>query len=214
MPEAEKLEEQNIEQADPWLNAENAEEAASEEIRLNDESAEPEKEEKKKSFFSKKQGDQGAKEIKKLTDELETLKKSLDENRDKYLRLAADFENYKRRATKENEAKYLDSRADTVKQLLPIIDNFERAMKIEVPEDAKAYTSGYEMIYTLFQELLKNYNVEEIPALGEPFDINLHHAVMHVEDESLGESVVAEVFEKGYKMGDRVLRYSMVKVAN
>lgn len=168
-------------------------------------------EEEKKSFASKKQKMNAEK---KLNAEIEELKKASDEMKDKYLRLAADFDNFKKRSAKENETKYLDSRADTIKQFIPIIDNFERALKLEIPEEAKAYADGVKMIYDMFVKILTDNGVTEIDALNQPFDPEKHFAVMHVEDENFGENTVCEVFEKGYQMDGRILRYSMVKVAN
>lgn len=144
----------------------------------------------------------------------EALEKEISETKDKYIRLAADFDNYKKRTLKENETRYLDSKADAIKQFLPIVDNFERSFKLDVPEDAKAYADGVKMIYDMLLKILKDNGVEEIEALNQTFDPEKHFAVMHVEDENFGDNTVCEVFEKGYKMGDRILRYSMVKVAN
>lgn len=145
---------------------------------------------------------------------IEALENQLSEAKDKYIRLAADFDNFKKRAAKESETKYLDSKADALKQFLPIVDNFERAVKLSVPEDAKTYADGINMILGMFLKILKDNNVEEIDALNQTFDPEKHFAVMHVDDENFGPNTVCEVFEKGYKMGDRILRYSMVKVAN
>lgn len=167
--------------------------------------------EKKKSFFSKKQENA---EYKKTLEELESLKQANEELKDRYMRLAAEYENYKRRTLKEMETKYVDVKGDTIKNVLPILDNFERALKIAIPEGCETYSAGIRMIYEQLLGMLASQNVEEIPSLGETFDPLLHYAVMHIEDESLGENTVAEVFEKGYRMGDKVLRYSMVKVAN
>ena len=167
--------------------------------------------EKKKSFFSKKQENT---EHKKALEELEALKNANDELKERYMRLAAEYENYKKRTLKELETKYVDVKGDTLKNVLPILDNFERALKTAIPEGCETYSEGIKMIYEQLLGMLAAQNVEEIPALGETFDPQLHYAVMHIEDESLGENTVAEVFEKGYRMGEKVLRYSMVKVAN
>lgn len=179
---------------------------------------EPEGGNSKKSFYSKKHGDKHSKEKEaaaKLEAELEASKATEQELRDRYIRLSADFDNFRKRSQKENEAKYLDAKADTLKQFLPVVDSFERAAAAE-PEDgeAKALTEGYRLIYSQLTEILRKNGVEEIKALGEQFNPNLHYAVMHVDDESLGQNTVCEVFEKGYKMGDRILRFSTVKVAN
>lgn len=167
--------------------------------------------EKKKGFFA---GKQSSNETKKLTEEVEKLTKANEELKDHYMRIAAEYENYKRRTSKEMEAKYADAKCDTLRKLLPVIDNFDRAMSIEVPAECEAYGQGIKMIYDKLIETFTSMGVEEIKAVGETFDPELHYAVMHTDDESMGENVVAEVFEKGYKVGDKVLRYSMVKVAN
>ncbi len=166
------------------------------------------------SFFSKKRQKDQPKREKELETELENLKSELSDEKSRYFRLLADFDNFKKRTAKDNEKRYLDAKADTLKKILPVIDNFERALKTEVPEEAKQYTAGYEMIYGILMKILEENGVEEIKALGETFDPQLHNAVMHVEDDQLGPNVIAEVFEKGYRMGDRILRYSIVKVAN
>ena len=167
---------------------------------------------KKRSFFSKKSKE--SKTEKKLLDQIDAQKKEIDEIRDRYLRVSADFDNFRKRTAKENETRYLDIKADVLKDFLPVIDNFERARVHEEDGASAKYSEGYGLIYTMLIDILEKNGVEEIDAQGQPFDPNLHNAVMHVDDESLGEGVVAEVFQKGYRMGDRVLRYSMVKVAN
>lgn len=189
-------------------SGENAEAGAGEEKKPDGDRSGPEK---KKSFFSKKQENT---EHKKTLEELEALKKANEALQDRYMRLAAEYENYKRRTAKEMETKYVDVKGDTLKNVLPILDNFERALKTEVPVGCEAYSTGIQLIYNQLLAMLAAQQVEEIPSLGETFDPQLHHAVMHIEDENLGENTVAEVFEKGYRMGDKVLRYSMVKVAN
>lgn len=165
---------------------------------------EPAKDEKKKSFIGKKK--EAAHES-KTAEENEALKNENAELKDKYLRLMAEFDNYKKRTAKENETRYLDSRADTIKKFLPVIDSFERAL-------AQEETEGLKLIYEKFLAILADSNVEVIAETGVPFNPNVHNAVMHVDDESFGENTVCEVFEKGYRMGDRILRYAMVKVAN
>ena len=168
--------------------------------------------EKKKNFISKTNKEN--KNEKKLFEQIDEQKKTIDELKDRYLRVSADFDNFRKRTAKENETRYLDIKADVLKDFLPVIDNFERARTHGGDEDARKYTEGYELIYTMLMDILNKNGVEEIDALGKQFDPNLHNAVMHVDDETLGEGIVAEVFQKGYRMGDRVLRYSMVKVAN
>ena len=146
-----------------------------------------------------------------LLEELETLKKNLSDQEDKYLRLAAEYDN-RRRSQKEKESAWADSKAETAAAFLPVYDNLERALKQETADEA--FKKGVEMTMTQLKEILAKLGIEEIPALGETFDPNLHNAVMHIEDDAYGEGVVVEEFEKGFCIGDRVLRYSVVKVAN
>lgn len=176
-----------------------------------EDNAAEEKKSSKKSFFA---GKQSSSEVKKLKDENEALKKAGDELKESYMRMAAEYENYKRRTAKEMEMRYTDAKADTIKKLLPVVDSYERALQIEIPAECTAYAEGIKMIYDKLIETLSSMGVEEIKAKGEIFDPNYHYAVMHADDDSVGENVIVEVFEKGYKIGDKVLRYSMVKVAN
>ena len=142
--------------------------------------------------------------IKKQTNQVETLK-------DRLLRLTAEYENYRKRTTKEKEGIYTDACADVLKEVLPTLDNLERAYAADGSvEDLK---KGIEMTMKGLQSSFEKLGVEEIP-VDEGFDPNLHQAVMHVEDENLDKNVVAEVFMKGYKKGDKVIRHTVVKVAN
>ena len=147
-----------------------------------------------------------------LLRELEVLKDQNAQQEDKYLRLAAEYDNYRRRTTKEKESIWNDAKADAALAFLPVYDNLERALKQETADEA--YKKGVEMTMTQLRSVLEKLGITEIPALGQPFDPTLHNAVMHVEDESLGENTVAEVFQAGFKLGDKVIRFSMVKVAN
>lgn len=154
----------------------------------------------------------GEGEIDPLLAELEALKDQAAHQEDKYLRLAAEYDNYRRRTTKEKESIWNDAKADAASAFLPVYDNLERALKQETADEA--YKKGVEMTMTQLRSVLEKLGITEIPALGQPFDPTLHNAVMHVEDESLGENTVAEVFQAGFKLGDKVIRFSMVKVAN
>ena len=140
------------------------------------------------------------------------MKSNLAEQEDKFLRLAAEYDNYRKRSQKEKESAWADARAETVLAFLPVYDNLERALKQETADDA--YKKGVEMTMTGLKEILSKQGVEEIPALGETFDPNLHNAVMHTQDESQGENVITQVFQKGFRMGERVIRFAMVQVAN
>lgn len=171
--------------------------------------AETEEKAEGKGFFAKKKANA---EIKKLTAAVEEKENQIAELRDKYTRLAAEYDNYKRRTLKELDARYSDAKFDVLKSILPVIDNFERALATFADDDPQK--QGVAMIYEQFKSILTANGVYEIEALGVEFDPNVHNAVMHVEDPELGENIIAEVFEKGYKTDDKVLRYSMVKVAN
>ena len=132
--------------------------------------------------------------------------------KDKYLRLAAEYDNFRKRSAKEREMTYSNARTDVISKLLPVYDNLERALKMECADES--FYKGVEMIMTQLTETLNDMGVEEIPAIGQPFDPNRHNAVMSVEDPELGENVVAEEYQKGFTLGDRVIRFSTVVVAN
>lgn len=140
------------------------------------------------------------------------LQKELDEVKDKLLRTLAEYDNFRKRSQKEKEAIYPDAVCKTVEKFLPVIDTFERALATET-SDAE-FKKGVEMIYTMMQTTLTSLGVEEIKAEGEVFNPDLHNAVMHTEDDSVGENVITAVLQKGYKLGDKVVRYAMVSVAN
>ena len=164
--------------------------------------AEEKKSEKKEKKFGKKKDEEQLKA-------LESEKAALN---DKYLRLAAEYENFRRRSQKEKDALYGDIKADTVAKFLPVYDNLERALK-QGTED-EAYRKGVEMIMTQFTSTLEKLGVTPIECLGEKFDPALHNAVMHVDDEEKGENEIVEVFQKGFMLGEKVIRFAMVKVAN
>lgn len=142
----------------------------------------------------------------------EAVQAATREQEDKYLRLLAEYDNYRKRSQKEKENAWTTAKAETIKELLPVYDNLERALKQETADEA--YAKGVQMTMTQLKTVLEKLGVEEIPAQGETFDPNVHNAVMHMEDESLGENTVAEVFQTGFKMGDKIIRHAMVKVAN
>jgi len=148
--------------------------------------------------------------------ELEQLEAKVKEWEEKYLRLYAEYDNFKKRSQREKDARYADAVADVVTEFLPVADNLERAVAIHVEsEEAKSVLEGVNLVKKQMEETLSKLEVSEIKALGEEFDPNLHNAVMHVEDETAADNVVVEEFMKGYRYkNDRVIRYSMVKVAN
>ena len=131
---------------------------------------------------------------------------------DTYLRLAAEFDNFRKRTAKEKDQSYGNGKADAIVKLLPIYDNLERALN-QPTEDA-AYKKGVEMTMTELVKIFTGLGVEIFGAPGEPFDPAIHNAVMHIEDESLGENVIAQVFQKGFRLGDKVVRFAMVQAAN
>lgn len=147
-----------------------------------------------------------------LLAELEAMKNELSEKEEKYLRLAAEYDNYRKRSAKEKESIWTDAKGDTAAAFLPVYDNLERALK--QPCTDEAYAKGVDMIMTELKKILEKLGITEIPALGEPFDPAFHNAVMHVEDEDVGESMITEVFQTGFLNGEKVLRFAMVKVAN
>jgi len=147
-----------------------------------------------------------------LLTELEELKDQVARQEDKYLRLAAEYDNYRKRTAKEKESLWADVKADTAASFLPVYDNLERALRQETTDEA--YKKGVEMTMNQLREVLSKLGITEIPALGEVFDPNLHNAVMHIEDENFGENTVAEVFQAGFQCGEKVIRFAMVKVAN
>ena len=141
-----------------------------------------------------------------------SAEQQLAAEKDKYLRLLAEYDNFRRRSAKERESLYTDVRGDTLKKFLPVYDSLHRALT-QTPED-DASRKGLEMIMQQYESALEQLGVKPIEAVGKIFDANFHNAVMHIEDEAYGESEIVEEFEKGFAIGDKVLRYSVVKVAN
>lgn len=153
-----------------------------------------------------------ADEKKEEISEEDKLKAELADSKDKYLRLMAEYDNFRKRSAKERLEVTDTAKGNTISELLPVFDNFERAMATDTED--KVYQQGVEMIFKQFGDALKKLGVEIIDPMGETFDPNVANAVNQIEDENLGENVVAQVFQKGYKIGDKVIRYAMVVVAN
>ena len=147
----------------------------------------------------------------KKPSEAETLKASLAEANDKYLRMLAEYDNYRRRSQKERESIYADVRADTVKKFLPVYDNLARAIQHETDDDTR---KGVESIFNQLKAILEGMGVTEIETVGKKFDANLHDALLHIEDEKYGEGEIVLELEKGFKLGDKVIRFAKVQVAN
>ena len=131
---------------------------------------------------------------------------------DSYLRLAADYDNFRKRTAKEKEQSYSNGKADAVEKLLPVYDNLERALN--QPTEDEAYKKGVELTMTQLVGIFTGLGVEIFGNVGDAFDPNIHNAVMHTEDETLGENTISQVFQKGFKMGEKIVRFAMVQVAN
>lgn len=140
------------------------------------------------------------------------LEQQLQEEQDKYLRLLAEYDNFRKRSQKEKDNLYTDIRVETVAKFLPVYDNLERALN-QPTEDA-AYKKGVEMTMAELEKIFQGLGAESFGAPGDAFDPNLHNAVMHTADESLGESTIVQVFQKGFRVGEKVIRFAMVQVAN
>ena len=166
------------------------------------EQAEKNKEEKAKNVQEEKKNDCI----------IDPKQQELDELNDRYKRVLAEFENYKKRSGKERETMYNSILGDVVEMFLPIVDNLENALKVETQDTE--YKKGVELVLKQFKDILKSKGVEEIPAVGETFDPSLHEAVSSIQDENLGVQEIAQEYRKGYKIGSRVIRHSMVVVAN
>ena len=151
-------------------------------------------------------------EVNPLQPLLDEMQAQLVEKEDKLLRLAAEFDNFRRRSQKEKDGVWADATAKAVNALLPVYDNLERALKQETADEA--YKKGVEMTMAGLMKALEGLGVTQIDAAGQPFDPNVHNAVMHIEDENFGENTVAEVFQAGFMLGEKVIRFAMVKVAN
>ena len=153
-----------------------------------------------------------AQEPELLPSETEQLQAELNEQKNAYLRLAAEYDNFRKRTQKEKDRIYADAQADTTAKFLGIFDNLERAVAQETADEA--YKKGVVMIQSSYMDVLKKLGVEQFGEVGDAFDPNFHNAVMHEENPDLGESVLSDVFQRGFKLGDRVIRPAMVKVAN
>ena len=146
------------------------------------------------------------------TPEVDPWEEKYNAEHDSYLRLAAEFDNFRKRTVKEKEASYGNGKADAVSKLLPVYDNLERALN--QPTQDEAFKKGVEMTMTELTRIFTALGVEIFGNVGESFDPNLHNAVMHTEDEAFGENTLALVFQKGFKIGEKVVRFAMVQVAN
>ncbi len=164
---------------------------------------------KKQKEDTKAKEPQGNEEEKKE----DPLQQELDETKERLLRLTAEYSNYKRRSEKEKQETYVYAKSETIKELLPVIDNLERALANET-KDYDALKKGVEMTFSNLSAILQKLGIEAFGEPGETFDPNLHNAVMHVEDENYKTGEIVDVFQKGYKIGDKIVRPAMVKSAN
>ncbi len=153
-----------------------------------------------------------AEEAPKEPSEAEKLQKQFDEEHDRYLRLAAEYDNFRKRSQKEREALYTDIKAETVGKFLPVYDDLSRALENETTDEN--YKKGVALTMNNLKKIMGALGVEEFGEAGDSFDPNAHNAVMHIEDEELGENVIAQVFQKGFRIGEKVIRFAVVKVAN
>ena len=174
--------------------------------------AEEIKEEAKTESKEEKTEKKHKKESKKEAEIKETAEKLIQAEKEKYLRLCAEYDNFRKRSQKEKEGLYGDIKSDTVSKFLPVYDNLARALAQSTEDEA--YRKGVEMIMNQFNTTLEKLGVSRIESLGQKFDPSLHNAVMHVDDEEKGENEIVEVFQEGFKYGEKVIRFAMVKVAN
>ncbi len=226
--QAEEAEEAASEDAEEKEEAKETEEAEAdaEETAEDAEEAEEDKEEKKeeKTSDADTEKEESAEEVKEekpkkklfggKDKKKDKLQEEINELRDKNLRQMAEFDNYRRRTEKEKQQMFETGARSVIEKLLPVVDNFERGLGALKEEEKGAFSDGMEMIYKQLMDELEKLEVKPIDAVGKEFDPNLHNAVMHVDDEELGENIVAEELQKGYTYRENVVRHSMVKVAN
>ena len=183
-----------------------------EEIPETEAAPQPE-ESAEKAAKGKKKKEKGITFTREQVEQMELAVKQLEATKDQFARLAAEYDNYRKRTAKEKETLYQDAKADTIKEFLAVYDNLERAAEAPGGED-DPHKKGLEMIFAQYKELLKKLGVTEIEAKGRPFDPERHEAVMHIDDENFGENEIAQVFQAGFVLGDRVIRHAVVQVAN
>ena len=170
-------------------------------------------EQAEKPAKGKKKKEKGYTFTREQVEQMELAVKQLDSVKDQFVRLTAEYDNYRKRTTKEKDNIYQDAKADTIKAFLDVYDNLERAAAAEGGEDSP-HKKGLEMIFQQYKDILTRMGVKEIDAKGQPFDPEKMNAVMHIDDEAYGENEVAQVFQAGFEMGDKVIRYAIVQVAN
>ncbi|WP_298018122.1 nucleotide exchange factor GrpE [uncultured Dysosmobacter sp.] len=161
----------------------------------------------------KKKKEKGYTFTREQVEQMELAAKQLESVKDQFTRLTAEYDNYRKRTTKEKDSIYQDAKADTIREFLAVYDNLERAVATEGDEDSP-HKKGLEMIFHQYQDILAKLGVTEIAAKGQTFDPEKHNAVMHIDDESYGENEVAQVFQAGFEMNGKVIRHAIVQVAN
>ena len=173
----------------------------------------PETEKEEKTGKTKKKKEKTYTLTREQMEAAELAAKQLESVKDQFVRLTAEYDNYRKRTAREKDGIYQDAKGDTIAKFLAVYDNLERAVKTEGDADSP-HKKGMEMIFAQFKTILEGLGVTEIEALGQPFDPEKHNAVMHIDDESLGENMVCDVFQAGFMLGDKVLRFATVRVAN
>ena len=169
-------------------------------------------ENKKEEVITEEVAEETTAEKEEVAEEENEFQKKWQDVNEKYMRTLAEYDNYRKRTIKEKESIYPEAKATVVEKFLPVMDNFQRAL--DSAEEKDPFYEGVAMVKKQMDEVLASLGVEEIKAVGEEFNPELHNAVMHCDDEEAGENIIVEEFQKGYKIGDRVIRHSMVKVAN
>ena len=194
------------------MGEETEKELPGEETTTGGETGQPEDAEGTESTEEQPEEFSDGENLEQLQADYNTLRTTYDTLTDKYLRLTVEYENFRKRSQREKEAVYPDAVAATVEKFLQVVDNFVRAMACETQD--KEYKKGVDLIYSSLLDTLQKLQVEAYAQVGDSFEPELHNAVMHVEDENFGENVISAVFQKGYKIGERVIRHAMVQVAN
>ena len=192
---------------------EEPQEAPREEPQAEETAEQAASQEPEKAPKAKKKREKGYTFTREQVEQMELAAKQLESVKDQFVRLTAEYDNYRKRTAKEKEGIYQDAQLDTIKAFLPVYDNLERAASAAGGED-DPHKKGLEMIFHQYQEILGKLGVTEIPALGETFDPEKHNAVMHIDDDSYGENVVAQVFQAGFEINGKVIRHAIVQVAN
>ena len=173
----------------------------------------PKTEKEEKATKGKKKKEKGYTFTREQVEQMELAAKQLESVKDQFVRLTAEYDNYRKRTTKEKETIYQDAKGDTIKEFLAVYDNLERAAASEGGEDSP-HKKGLEMIFQQYKDILAKLGVTEIEAAGNPFDPEKMNAVMHIDDENFGENEVAQVFQAGFEMNGKVIRHAIVQVAN